>query len=253
LFKDKELTLRPNVPKEYEAQARRDIAGYYAHIAALDDCIGEILKTLKETGLEDDTILVFTSDHGDMLYSQGERKKQRPWDESIMVPFLVRYPAALGNRGRTIDMPINTPDIMPTLLALSGIDIPDTVEGADFSAILTGRKKPGDNVALITCPSPFGQWKRKKHGGREYRGVRTRRHTYVRDLNGPWLLYDNQRDPYQLNNLCNKPGHNELQKELEALLSQKLRQTNDEFLPGSEYINKWGYIVDSSGTVQYLN
>ncbi|MHC4497865.1 MAG: sulfatase-like hydrolase/transferase, partial [Planctomycetota bacterium] len=225
---------RPNVPKEYEAQARRDIAGYYAHIAALDDCIGTILKTLKETGLEDDTIVIFTSDHGDMLYSQGERKKQRPWDESILVPFLVRYPAVLGKEGRTIDMPINTPDIMPTLLALSGVDIPDTVEGADFSAIITGREKPIDNAALITCPSPFGQW-------------------YVRDLNGPWLLYDNQRDPYQLNNLCNKGQYCELQKKLEGLLSQKLKQTNDEFLPGSEYIRRWGYIVDSSGTVEYLN
>jgi arylsulfatase A-like enzyme len=141
LFKDKNLT----------------------HIAALDDCIGTILKTLKETGLEDDTIVVFTSDHGDMLYSQGERKKQRPWDESIRVPFLVCYPAVLGKAGRTIDMPINTPDIMPTLLALSGVDIPDTVEGADFSAVLRGTEQPKDNAALITCPSPFGQWKRKKH------------------------------------------------------------------------------------------
>jgi arylsulfatase A-like enzyme len=253
LFKDKELTLRPNVPKEYEAKARRDIAGYYAHIAALDDCVGQVLKALKETGLEDDTIVVFTSDHGDMLYSQGQQKKQRPWDESIMVPFLVGYPAVLGRGGRTIDMPINTPDIMPTLLALSGIEIPDTVEGADFSAVLRGTEQPKDNVALITCPSPFGQWKRKKHGGREYRGVRTRRYTYVRDLNGPWLLYDNLRDPYQLNNLCNKGQYGELQKKLEGLLSQKLRQTNDEFLPGSDYIKKWDYIVDRSGTVGYVN
>jgi arylsulfatase A-like enzyme len=253
LFDGKKLTLRPNVPGKNEDRARKDIAGYYAHIAALDDCIETILKTLKETGLENDTILVFTSDHGDMLYSQGEQKKQRPWDESIMVPFLVRYPAALGRAGRTIDMPINTPDIMPTLLALSGVEIPDTVEGADFSAILRGNRQPGDNAALITCPSPFGQWKRKKHGGREYRGVRTRRYTYVRDLNGPWLLYDNQRDPYQLNNLCNKGEYSELQKKLEGLLSQKLKQTNDEFLPGWDYIKKWNYIVGSSGTVEYLN
>jgi arylsulfatase A-like enzyme len=253
LFKDKSLTLRPNVPKEHEERARKALAGYYAHIAALDDCVGKIVRTLKELGLENNTILVFTSDHGDMLYSQGERKKQRPWDESIMVPFLVRYPAAHGRAGRTIDTPINTPDIMPTLLALSGVEIPDTVEGRDFSDIIKGTKEPNDNAALITCPSPFGQWKRKKHGGREYRGVRTRRYTYVRDLNGPWLLYDNKQDPYQLNNLCNKPEHNKLQKELEGLLSQKLKQTNDEFLAGPKYIKKWGYVVDKSGTVPYSN
>jgi arylsulfatase A-like enzyme len=64
-----------------------------------------------------------------MLYSHGRQKKQQPWDESIRVPFLLRYPAALGPGGRTIDMPISTPDIMPTLLGLCGIDVPETVEG----------------------------------------------------------------------------------------------------------------------------
>jgi hypothetical protein len=73
----------------------------------------------------------------------------------------------------------------------------------------------------------------------------------VRDLNGPWLLYDNEQDPYQLNNLCNKPEHGMLQKKLESILSQKLKQTNDEFLPSWEYIKKWGYVVDESGTVRY--
>jgi len=250
LFSEAEIKLRPNVPKRLEAQARKALAGYYAHIAVLDDCIGEILQTLKQSRIENDTILVFTSDHGDMLFSHGEQKKQRPWDESIRVPLLVHYPAALGSGGRTIDMLFNTPDIMPTLLGLSGVEIPDTVEGTDFSGVLTGAQKPKDNAALISCPSPFGQWQRAR-GGREYRGVRTRRYTYVRDLKGPWLLYDNQKDPYQLNNLCEKSEHSELQKKMEGILSQKLKQTNDEFLPGAEYIKKWGYVVDSSGTVRY--
>ena len=252
LFSESAIKLRPNVPKRLEAQARKALAGYYAHIAALDDCIGEILQTLKQSRIENDTMLVFTSDHGDMLYSQGGQKKQQPWDESILVPFLLRYPAAHGGKGKTIAMPINAPDIMPTLLGLSGIEIPDTVEGTDFSGILTGVEKSKDDAALINCPSPFGQWRRDR-GGREYRGIRTRRYTYVRDLNGPWLLYDNEKDPYQLNNLCNKPEYSELQKKMEAVLSKKLKQTNDEFLPGAEYIKKWDYIVDKSGTVRYTN
>ena len=252
LFNEAEIKLRPNVPKNLQAQARKALAGYYAHIAALDDCIGEILHTLKESGLENDTILVFTADHGDMLYSQGGQKKQQPWDESIRVPLLVRYPAALGSSGRTIDIPLNAPDIMPTLLSLSGIVIPDTVEGTDFSGVLRGAEKPKDNAALISCPSPFGQWTRAR-GGREYRGIRTSRYTYVRDLKGPWLLYDNEKDPYQLNNLCNKPRYSKLQKEMEAILSRKLKRTHDDFLPGPEYIKKWGYVVDSNGTVRYSN
>ena len=251
-FSEAEIKLRPNVPKNLQAQARKALAGYYAHIAALDDCIGEILRTLKESRLENDTILVFTSDHGDMLYSQGGQKKQQPWDESILVPLLLRYPAALGGRGRTIDMPINTQDIMPTLLGLSGIDIPDTVEGANFTGVLRGVEKSKDDAALISCQSPFGQWTRAR-GGREYRGIRTSRCTYVRDLNGPWLLYDNDKDPYQLNNLCNKPRYSKLQKEMETILSRKLKQTNDQFLPGPEYIKKWGYVVGKNGTVRYTN
>jgi len=252
MFDPAKLMLRANVPQDQQAQAKKNLAGYYAHIAALDDCIGELLGTLKELGLEKDTIFVFTSDHGDMLHSRGQMKKQRPWDESIRVPFLLRYPAATGGKGRTIDMPINAPDIMPTLLGLSGIEIPGTVEGTDFSNVVRGKVQPPDNAALISCPSPFGQWTRKSGGG-EYRGLRTRRYTYVRDLNGPWLLYDNEKDPYQLNNLCNKPEHRKLQKDLDGLLSQKLKDTNDKFLSGWDYIKKWGYTVNESGTVGYTN
>jgi arylsulfatase A-like enzyme len=253
LFKEDELILHPNVPEKSEKKARRDLAGYYAHIAALDDCTKEVLKTLKQTGQEKNTILVFTSDHGDMLGSQGQKKKQRPWDESIKVPFLLRYPALAGTEGRRIDMPINAPDIMPTLLGLSSIKTPTTVEGDDFSDIIRGVRSEFDNAALITCPAPFGQWQRRKHGGKEYRGIRTQRYTYVRDLKGPWLLYDNKEDPYQLKNLCNSSENAELQKELDNILNQKLEQTSDEFLTAEEYVRKWSYKVNKSGTVGYTN
>jgi arylsulfatase A-like enzyme len=187
-----------------------------------------------------------------MLFSHGGQNKQQPWDESIRVPFLLRYPAVLGPQGRAIDLPLNTPDIMPTLLGLSGVAVPKTMEGTDFSRIVTGAALVPDYAALITCPSPFGQWTRAR-GCREYRGVRTRRYTYVRDRQGPWLLYDNERDPYQLDNLCNKPEHTALQTDLDSRLSQKLHETNDEFLSGWDYIKKWGYEVDDSGTVRYTN
>ncbi len=252
LFKPETITLRSNVPEADKEKARQALVGYYAHIAALDDCVGDLLQTLRDTRIEEDTIFVFTSDHGDMLYSHGGQNKQQPWDESILVPFLLRYPALLGRQGRTIDIPINTPDIMPTLLGLSSITIPGTVQGTDFAPVLTGKSPVPDNAALICCPAPFGQWTRAR-GGREYRGVRTRRHTYVRDLKGPWLLFDNGKDPCQLDNLCNKPEHATLQANLEALLSRRLKETNDDFLSGSDYVGKWGYQVDESGTVRYTN
>ncbi len=244
------LVLRENVPDDAAAWARRDLAGYYAHCSALDACVGDLLRTLDETGLAENTVFVFTSDHGDMLGSQGQMRKQRPYDESIRVPLLLRYPAALGRAGRVIAKPFGTPDIMPTLLGLCDVPITAGVEGADHAPLLRGEERDGDGAALIACYAPFGEWTRKS-GGREYRGVRTRRHTYVRDLDGPWLLYDNEADPFQMRNLADAPSARSIQAELDAMLRQILRERGDAFLPGDRYIQQWGYPTDETGTVPY--
>ncbi len=244
------IELRPNVPPEMAEEARDWIAGYYAHCTALDDCLGSLLQTLEEEGLAENTIFVFTSDHGDMLGSQGEVKKQRPWEESIRVPFLLRWPQRFGREGRTVNALLDTPDILPTLLSLTDTPIPETVEGRDFSATIEGGQDPSGGAALIYCPHPFGQFLRVD-GGREYRGLRTLNHTYARDLNGPWLLYDNDNDPFQLNNLVNRAELQALQADLDALLHKKLAERGDEFLPGESYIRKWNYPLDRTGTVPF--
>ncbi|MCA9436014.1 MAG: sulfatase, partial [Candidatus Omnitrophica bacterium] len=156
--------LRPNVPEDHAAKAREDIAGYNAHCTTLDACLGDILDTLKETGLDENTLFVFTSDHGDMLFSQGMQRKQKPWNESLMVPLMMRWPKKFGHEGREVDTLINTPDIMPTLLGLCGLSIPDTVEGKDYSAPLLKGETPEADAALIMCPWPFGEWIRKRGG-----------------------------------------------------------------------------------------
>ena len=245
MFSADEIILHLNVPESLEKTARKELAGYYAHIAALDDCIADLLGTIKETGIEENTIFVFTSDHGDMLRSHGQTKKQKPWEESVRIPFLLRYPKMHGKTGMKIDMPINTPDIMPTLLGLSGIRIPKSVEGRDFSGVIEGTQAEDNDAALIMCPVPFHQWNYSK-GGREYRGVRTRRYTYVRDINGPWLLYDNIEDPYQLDNLCNSIEYSQIQQKLEKILFRKLKETGDKFLPGPKYMAMWNYTWDGS-------
>jgi arylsulfatase A-like enzyme len=240
-----EVELRPNVPEQLQEQARESIAGYYAHITALDDCMKELLDAVHEAGMEDNTILVFTSDHGDMLYSHGMVKKQKPWEESIHVPFLLRYPALLGTGQVTVDMPIGTPDIMPTLLGLSGLGIPESVEGLDYSGHLKGEEDLDVKAALIMCPVPFHQWSYIR-GGREYRGVRTRQYTYARDLQGPWLLYDNHADPYQQNNLVDNEDYAGIRQELEAELDRLLAMTGDEFPSGPELMKAWDYDWDNN-------
>jgi arylsulfatase A-like enzyme len=248
LYDPARLQLRPNVPAEAAAAARRDLAGYYAHCSALDDCVGALWEVLRETGVADNTLVVFTADHGDMLGSHGLSRKQKPWDESIRVPLLLHFPRRLGTRGRRLTAPVNTEDLMPTLLGLCGLAIPRSVEGLDFSGHAIGGQSPSDGAALITCVAPFGEWTRGR-GGREFRGLRTERYTYVRDLRGPWLLYDNEKDPYQLDNLAGKPRHAGLKAKLERLLRAKLERSRDAFRPGAEYIKKWGWKVDASGTV----
>ena len=158
------------------------------------------------------------------------------------MPFLLKYPEKLINASE-VTTPFVTTDVMPTLLGLSGIPIPESVEGNDFSSYLLDQTQPNFNAGLIMCPVPFHEYSREK-GGKEYRGVRTARYTYARDLNGPWLLYDNQNDPYQLNNLVDNPAYAEVREELEGELVTLLQQTGDEFKEADYYMEKWNYLYD---------
>jgi arylsulfatase A-like enzyme len=249
LYNRDDIQLRANVPPELAKDSQDWLAGYYAHCSAIDKSVGDIVQTLEDTNLADNTIFIFASDHGDMLGSHGVERKQKPYEESIRVPFLLRYPARYGLTGRTIDTFMNAHDIMPTLLGLCDCPIPDTVEGRDVSATLDGEGDIGEAV-LLACFHPFGEWSRD-NGGREYRGIRTARYTYCHTLESPWLLYDNDADPYQQRNLINQAEYAMLQGELEILLQKKLDAIGDEFLDGMTYVNQWGYPLDETGTAPF--
>ena len=246
------IKLRPNVPLALQDSAKRVIANYYAHITALDTALGKLLDELEKAGLAENTIFVFTSEHGDMLLSKGALKKQRPYDESIKVPMLIRYPKKLGEQSRRLKNPINTPDILPTLLGLSGLSIPETVEGKDFSRNLIQGNDIDNDAALIMLPVPFHEWQ-FKNGGREFRGIRTNRYTYVKDLKGPWLLYDNERDPFQMDNLIGKAGFTKLENSMETILMKKLAERNDSFLPADKYMTQWNYLYDRTDSIRPAN
>ena len=244
LYPPEKLTLPPNVDPQHDEFARRELVGYYAHCTALDQCVGDLLSTLGETGLDKNTVVVFTSDHGEMMGAHGVRPWQKQWphDESVHIPFLLRYP---NSQARDVITPINTPDVLPTLLGLTGIPVPKIIEGEDLSPVLKAGGSGPDRAALVMNVSPF------IGGLRDYRGIRTSRYTYIRDLDGAWLMFDNQKDPFQRQNLVAKSEYAALRKELDDDLHVQLKKIGDEFKPRQYYLEKWGYRIAPHGSISY--
>lgn len=189
-MKPAEIRLRPNVPTggPVERQAREELAGYYAHIEAADRAIGRLLA---EVDLAE-TIVVFTSVHGDMHGSHGLFRKAWPYEESVRVPLLVRWPSGKGRR-KTED---GSKDSSPVSL----VDLPHMAvawaEGREWrcrrdSALIS---MPSATEIPLQCPVAW-------------RGYRTERHKLVLNEAGmPWLYFDLERDPLELKNLAEDPA-----------------------------------------------
>ena len=226
MYRDGPIALRANVPADKAEEATKNLRGYYAHIAALDACVARLRQAVAESGSGE-------SDHGDMLQSQGTHHKQQPWDESLRVPFLVHYPRVLGRRRRESVTPIDAPDVMPTLLGLSGLERPESVQGVDYSPLIRGTKKDeAEPAGLLHLPASFSVVRRL--GIAEYQGARMSRYTYVRSIVGPWLLYDNRTDPFQKRNLVGQAGQRDLQARLERRLAAMLKRV----VPGKRYVER---------------
>ena len=224
---------RGNWRETLEDDARfreRCLQGYCASTRALDDCMGMLLRALDETGLAENTILVFSSDHGDMMGSHRMISKQMPHEESISIPFLLRYPGKVP-AGVTTDALLSPVDIMPTLLALAGLECPAGIDGRDFSAAAMGTGSDQREAVLLMKLLPGGNpW--IANGVTTWRGVRTKRHTYARLLDrGPWLLFDNEADPYQMQNLIDRPEHAVLRDRLDDLTAELMKKADD---PGDD-------------------
>lgn len=159
---------------------------YFSLVKSVDEEIGRVLKALEEAGLADNTVIVFTSDHGEMMGSHGRMQKSVYYDESFLVPFIIKYPGKLTPR--VDDLMFGSADIMPTILGLMdmGDKLPDTVMGSDYSdGLLTGvyKKNPKPESALYL--------------NAKMKGIRTYRYTYVVKEDNTYELYDNVNDPYQ--------------------------------------------------------
>jgi len=201
--------------------------GYLAMTKSLDDYIGIMLEELETLGIADDTIFIFTSDHGDMLGSHRMGSKQMPYEESIRVPWLLRYPRGVAE-GVVSDALLSPVDIMPTLLGMAGIPIPDSVDGLDFQEAMRGERHDQRDAVLLMKMLPGGNpW--IMNGVREWRGVRSKQYTYARlmEEDGPWCLFDNLADPLQLNNLVQDASFQSLCQRMEKRMTELMADAND--------------------------
>jgi len=248
MYDPQAITLRPNVrpiapgPRGLSRQKdpQTTIAQYYAQITALDDQLARLLAALDELGLSEDTIVVFTSDHGDMLWSQGRSRKQQPWEESSNIPFLIRWPGSVPT-GLECSQLFSVADMAPSLLSLMAVDSPLDMEGCDLSHAMLGDHVAGPSsvfmMDVVTMDEAHHQ------GLREWRGLRTRTHTYARFADGePWLLYDNEADPYQLANLIDDPQASSTRAALEQELQEWLDRCHDDCAPWHEHVRRLGLV-----------
>jgi arylsulfatase A-like enzyme len=221
MYDPETIAVRPNWVEGTAGGGRKELAAYAAAVTAVDEQVGRLSAALREFGVEQDTMVLVTSDHGDMLGSHGRRLKRVPWEESVRVPGIVRYPRGV-RAGGTTDALFSHVDVAPTMLALAGLPIPSTMQGSDLSPALRGAGA-GPEAVLLQQFVPYHSDKVAEG----WRGVRTARHLYARTETEPWLLYDLQADPVQQRNLAADPASAPLRAEMEAKLSGLMARTGD--------------------------
>ncbi len=204
------------IPPQSDDQLREIIANTYGQIALIDDNVGRILNVLAETGLADNTIVIYTSDHGDWLGDHGLiLKGPMPYEGLMRVPLLVRGPGVPA--GKVVDEPVSTLDIGPTFHDLSGAPAQLTQHGASLWPLISGEGARRDFAMLEweLLPNRVGV-------ALSLRAVRTRRHKLTMDMrSGAGEMYDLANDPHEMRNLFDDPAHAEVRAQLEAHLAAR--------------------------------
>jgi arylsulfatase A-like enzyme len=193
----------------YSATAEQ-LAKYYGQVESLDEQMGRILKTLADSGLAENTILCFSSDHGDTHFSHKHQDaptaggyKRRPYEEAARIPFIMRWPLRI-KPGQKRDMLFGSVNVMPTLLGLCAAPIPKTVQGENLSTAIL-ENQPGPDSVFLQQTAPGNTAFRSP-----WRAIRTHQYLYATSGhtgNGGWLLYDMDKDPYQLKNCIHDPAY----------------------------------------------
>jgi arylsulfatase A-like enzyme len=217
---------------------QQSMAVYWGYVTLLDELIGRVLGRLESLGLADDTIVVMTADHGEMMGSHGLFQKSSMYEESLRVPCLIRAPALIpaGPSGRRITAPISLADLAPTLLSLAGLAEPGTrllePQGRDLSGWLTGDVPvPPESLGAGDDPAAgavFSEYKPYEgEGMTDIRCIAGPRYKYAWNRDDVDELYDTWADPAELHNRAADPSLAAVRQALQRRLLAWMRQTED--------------------------
>ena len=184
-----------------EREVRLSVAGYLTNVTYVDHCLGQVLTALADSGLEEDTLVVFLSDHGELL---GERArgytKHCLYDSALRVPLLIRWPG-LNRAGHVSDAPVELVDLLPTWLEAAGLEVPPFLPGRSLRPLLMGQRPGAVSWREATFSEeysavgvPRGQWAMREH-----------RFKLIERGSSRSALYDLQDDPNELRNRIDDP------------------------------------------------
>ncbi len=229
-----DLELPENVPDALREQCVALYRHYLAMTLTVDDMLGELRAYLEQTGRLENTLLVFGSDHGTQGGAQGLPfwAKREPYEASIRVPLIMRLPGVFEGH-RTCDTLTAPVDLFPSLCGLVGIQPPRTVEGYDLSDSWRGDPAAFEQDAVLTMN--FGATYDYLVDGNEWRGLRTKTHSYARWLDGKQMLSDLTADPLQMDNLIDDPTAAPLAREMDERLTALMDARNDALRPATRY------------------
>ncbi len=248
-WEERDITLPPNFAAKDAAQREKfilDRKRYNAMVENLDANVGRLRAFLKEENLHDNTVLVFLSDHGEMGGAQGLGRKQWPYEESVGIPLIVYDPRTPTRAGATVATPTCTEDLFPTFLGLCGLVPKNALPGTDLTPLIHGQqadlKREG---VLLEFVAELRE--RVVFHDAVWRAFRSTRFKYVvrgdKNASEPWLFFDLQNDPYEMNNLIDDPQWDGEKARLHELLRARLLETDDPFVLssawGCEGINVW--------------
>ena len=229
----RDIQLPPNFradSNEKREQLIRQRQIYYAMVENLDTNVGRMRAFLDESGLAQDTVVVFLADHGELLGAHELVSKQRPLEESVGVPLIVYDPRCPKRAGTVLIDPTCTEDLFPTFLGLTGRTPRDPLPGMDLSRVIRGEDHELDRdgvllefVAELREGLPFYE--------EVWRGFRSRRYKYtvIGDKNGArsWQLFDLESDPWEMTNLVDDDAHRSIAAQHHVWLRQRMEETLD--------------------------